>query len=104
MGAEQGAHSHPFIPGPTALPAVLPGQHPCRDAAVLGGGWCGESVPSPLAVLPMGDRAPPPPGPGQCPLGLRALPLSCPMSRLPREKRSPGTVQQGTLPQVIFPT
>jgi len=54
-------------------------------------------------VLLMGDRGPLSRGPGQHPLRLHALPLSCPMSRLPWEKKSPGAVWQGTLPWVIFP-
>lgn len=88
--------------GPTALPAALPVWHPRGDTAALGSRWCGEGLPSPLTVLLMGDRGPPSPGPRQRPLGLRALALSCPMSHLPWEKKSPGTVRQGTLPQVIF--
>lgn len=89
-GAEQGAHGRPFIH------STGTGTRQRRAAGGV----------AKVSLLPwlVGERGPPSsPGPGQRPLGLSALPLSCPTSRLTWEKKSLGMAWQGTLPWVIFP-
>lgn len=97
--------ARPSLPprGLTALPAALPGRHPCRDAAVLGGRWCGEGLPSPLAVLLVGDRGPSSPSPGQCPLRLRALPLLLPHLPPAMGDENPGCSMAGDTSPGHFP-
>lgn len=75
--------------------AVLPSLGPDGIAGVAPAQGHGKGLPSPLAVLLVGDGTCTT-GPGQCPPWLRALPPSW----QPWEKKSSGPVPPGTLPWV----